>query len=105
MTIDPQRYKRNKGRRQVRHHRKQINVRLQRAKSMGGPPKRADVIHALEHILDHGEVPKGWRLAAIEWSGARGTGLITGTIDNFDDLRPVIEAALHNARIALVGGG
>ncbi len=88
----------------MRHHRKQINIRLLRAK-VYGKPSRTDVIRAMQHMLDHGEVPKGWKLAVINWSAARGGGLIAGTIEDMDTFRPVIEAALHGARISLVRDG
>jgi hypothetical protein len=41
----------------------------------------------------------------MDWkSPGSGRGPISGTIADMDTFRPIIEAALHDARIALVGG-
>lgn len=78
-----------------------INIRIQRAGKI--PPTRREVIDALQSTLDRGEVPPGWRLAAIDWKNPTkaSQGWHSGTLDEvvMSNLRHLIEQTIESAEI------
>lgn len=100
MTIDVKRYAKSKGKRAAL----MMNIRLQRR---GLKPTAAEVIGVLEYILAHEEVPRGWRLAFINWRRPKSATAHwqSGRLQAFSDLAPVIQTALHSARISIVRKG
>lgn len=81
---------------------KMINIRL---RYIGpSPPTRHMSIQALQHLLDFGKVPERWQFAAIDWKNPKRSTEWQNTGDEVDleAFAPMIQTALHNARVAIV---
>ena len=98
MRIDRSDYRRKK---RDKSNALALNIRIQRAGKI--PPTRREVIDALQRTLDRGEVPPGWRLAAIDWTNPTkaSQGWHVGTLDEvvMSNLRHLIEQTIESAEI------
>lgn len=101
MRADRDRYRRKRDRSRALN----INIRLRRRGKK--VPTRAEVISALQFILDNGETPEGWEFASIDWSRPTGAsrGWKSGEIEDIAGMRNVIEAMISSARIGVVRDG
>jgi hypothetical protein len=98
--IDPAKYRKAKGKKSGL----MVNIRLQRR---GAKPSKTEVIDALTYILANERTPSGWRLAFINWRRPKSASAHwqSGRLNAFNDLAPVIQAALHSARVSIVRRG
>lgn len=52
-----------------------LNIRVRHLKRKGTPPTRPEeVTAALQHLLDTGEMPRGWQFMAVNWKNPRRFG-------------------------------
>ena len=85
-------------RRKKSQHRLHTEIRLRK---VGAKPTREEMEEAYEHIRDTQRVPRGWKLAIVEWSHAANAskGWIEGDLsDVFSDMEtvlPYLEESLH----------
>lgn len=102
-SIDPRRYSR--GRNKGKASPVQVNIRMRRRGRT--VPTRAEVVAALQELLDTGEVPRGWQFAAINWEyPAKGTTQFReGVVDDIEAFRPMIIASMGVLRLGVVENG
>ncbi len=76
-------------------HALHTNFRLQKT---GAKPTEEEVEDVFERIRDTHRVPKGWKLAAIEWTHAKSgsRGWHTGTMRDLGQFDYVMEYLLEN---------
>lgn len=96
---------RQRGGKRVGHGSVMLNLRMQR--SGGGSVSKADREKALESLIDNGIVPRGWKMAAIEWKhpGKGSPGWVSGGSSDLDRFLPILRAVgLSGLRMAPVEG-
>lgn len=96
---------RQRGGKAAGHGSVMLNLRMQR--SGGGSASKAEREAALERLLDNGTVPKGWKMAAIEWKhpGKGSPGWVAGGSKDLDRFLPILRAVgLGGLRMAPVEG-
>jgi hypothetical protein len=103
MTINPDNYRRRKGKgpRKAENHAKMVNIRVRRRGKT--PPTRTEVRQAVLFALDHGRMPPGWQMAAIDWRSPRDASPTwSEDITDLLEFRPLILAMIDDARISPV---
>lgn len=81
-------------------HALHTNFRLQK---IGKKPTREEVETVFERILETHRIPKGWKLAAIEWTHAKGgtRGWREGSIRDLGQFDYVMDFLLDDMRIGI----
>jgi hypothetical protein len=97
------RIRRGEFRRKKSQHALHTNFRLQK---IGAKPTRKEVENVFERILDTHRIPKGWKLAAIEWSHTKdgSRGWHEGSMRDLGQFDQVMEYLLEKMRIGVVRG-
>lgn len=100
MTIDPQRYRRSRGK--GTGGPVMLNIRLRKLR--GKAPTAVEVREVLRTIADTGVCPAGWQFAAIDWRNPRhaSTAWRSGVQSDLENFGAVLQTTLRQARIAIV---
>lgn len=80
-----------------------LNIRVRHLRKKGSPKTSQDQVRAaLQHLLDMGEMPKGWQFMAVNWKNPRKFGFDwrTGwpsraTTDDAEEFRDAFEAVVQ----------
>ena len=82
------------------HHRNRTEIRIRKT---GDKPTREEMRNAWESLRDTHRLPKGWKVAIIEWTHSQegSRGWIEGKVSDLSDLETLINYLEENDDIRI----